>query len=258
LSNDWTEGDFGGMIEMMVPILFTLGPLVISPLTLLVPFAFMVASYLLWRDLREDYSEEEIIRLTIYLALAFLLGARLIHVLYHLSDFQFSLVKWFLVGRYPGFSFMGGFLASLGFLFFWSKKKDWDFWQLGEVVVPAGFLVTALVGMGLFLTGGEIVFLGEAVLAFLLLFFSRFLRKKYRTFVWYKSGKLGFVSCFSLSLFMLGKLLLEILDRGSLYWESLFLVGITIACWLMIYQRSGRDPKEDFGKILPRKKGKKE
>ncbi len=218
----------------------------------------MVASYLLWHNLREDYSEEEIISLTIYLALAFLVGARLAHVLYHFSDFQFSLVKWLLIGRYPGFSFSGGFLTCLGLLFFWSKRKNWDFWQLGEVVVPAGLLVTVMVSTGLFLTGGETVFLGEAVLALLLLFFSHFLRKKYRTFVWYKSGKLGFVSCFSLSLFILGKLSLEIFYRGSLYWEGLLLFGITITCWLFIYLRSGRDLKEDFGKILLRKRERKD
>jgi hypothetical protein len=246
------------MIKRMWPIIFNLGPFLISPLTLLVPFAFIVASYLLWHDLREDYSEEEIISLTIYLALGFLFCARLTFVLYHRSDFQFSLIKWFLIGRYPGFSFIGGFLACLGLLFFWSKRKNWDFWQVGEVVVPAGFIVTMMVGTGLFLTSGEVIFLGEAGLALLLLFFSRFLRIKYRTFVWYKSGKLGFVSCFSLSLFMLGKLLLEIIDRGGLYWESLFLIGITIACWLFIYQRSGRDLKEDLRAIFLIRKRKKD
>ena len=256
MSNDWTERNFGVIIREMIPTFFTLGPLSISPLTLLVPLAFMVASFLLWHDLREDYSEEEIISLTIYLALAFLLGARLGHVLYHLSDFQFSLIKWFLIGRYPGFSFLGGFFASSGLLFYWSKRKNWDFWQVIETLVPTGLMVIVLVSTGLYLTGGEILFLGEAILALLLLFFSRFLRKKYRTFVWYKSGKLGFASCFSVSLFMLGKLSLEILYRGSLYWESLFLLGIALACWVLIYQRSGRDLKEDFSKILPRKKEK--
>lgn len=242
------------MIEMMLPTLITLGPLAISPLTLLVPLAFIFASYLLWRDLREDYPEEEIISLTIYLALAFLAGARLIHVLSRFSDFQFSLLKWLLIGHYPGFSFIGGFLACLGLVFFWSKRKNWDFWQIGEIVVPAGFLVTIIVGAGLYLTKGEIIFLEEAVLALLLLIFSRFLRRKYRTFVWYKSGKLGFVSCFSLSLFMLGKLLLEIFYRGSLYWDGLFLLGVAIACWVFIYRRSDRELKADLRKVFPESK----
>ena len=255
---DWTEFFFGCIIKEMLPILFTLGPLTISPLTILVPFAFILASYLLWHDLREDYSEEEIISLTIYLTLAFLIGARLVHVLSRFSDFQFSLLKWLLIGHYPGFSFIGGLIACLGWLFFWSKKKNWDFWQVIEIIVPAGLTAIVLVGTGLYLTGGETLFLGEAILALLLLFFSRFLRKKYRTFAWYKSGKLGFASCFSASLFMLGKLLLDIFYRGSLYWDSLLLLGVAIACWVFIYLRSGRNFKEDLRKNLLVKERKKD
>ncbi len=257
LRKDWTEKNLDSIIKIMLPTLFSLGPIMVSPLTLLIPLAFVLASYALWHELREDYPEEEIISLTIYLSLVFLVGARLLHIFSHLGEFKFSLLSWLLIGHYPGFSFIGGFLACLGLLIFWSKKKNWDFWQLVEIVVPAWFLVTGLVGVGLFLTSGEIIFLGEALLAIILLPFSRFLRKKYRTFVWYKSGKLGFVSCLSVSLFMLGKLLLEIIYRDSLYWDCLFLIGIAVACLVLIYQRSDRELKEDLRKIFPKQKEKK-
>ena len=96
MSNDWTGKNFDCIIEMMLPTLFTLGPLTISFLTLSVPLAFILASYTLWHYLREDYPEEEIISLTIYLALVFLVGARLIHILFHFGEFKFSLLSWLL------------------------------------------------------------------------------------------------------------------------------------------------------------------
>ena len=99
--------------------------------------------------------------------------------------------------------------------------------------------------------------MGEALLAIILFPFSRFLRKKYRTFVWYKSGKLGFVSCLSVSLFMLGKLLLEIIYQGRLYWDGLFYIGMAVACLILIYQRSDREIREDLKKIFPKQKEKK-
>jgi hypothetical protein len=241
----------------MFSTLFSLGPLTISPLTLLVPLAFILASYTLWRYLKEDYPEEEIISLTIYLTLVFLVGARLIQILFHFEEFKFSLLRWLLINHYPGFSFIGGFLACIVLLIVWSKKKNWDFWQLVEIIIPAWFLVAGLVGMGLFLTSGEIIFLGEAFLAIALLPFSNFLRSKYRTFIWYKSGKLGFVSCLSTSLFMIGKLFLEIIYRGRLYWESLFYVGMVLACLTLIYQRSDRELREDIKGIFPKHKEKK-
>lgn len=235
----------------MLPVLFNLGPLVISPLTLLSPLAFMVASFILWRGLKEDYPEEEIISLTIYLALIFLGGARIVYIITHFEEFQFFPLRWLLPGHYPGFSFFGGFLACLGWLIFWSKRKAWDFWEIVEVLVFAWFVSVALVGAGLYLISGRLIFLGEALLGLVLLPFSLFLKKKYRTFVWYKSGKLGFVSCVLTSIFMLGKLILEIISRGGLYWEGIFLLGVAIAGVVILYSRSGRSIKEDLshGKI---------
>jgi prolipoprotein diacylglyceryltransferase len=240
----------------MFPTLLNIGPITISPLTLLVPLAFVVASFILWRNLKEDYSEEEIISLTIYLTLVFLLGARLVHIIYHFEGFQFSLLKWLLVVHYPGFSFFGGFLACLGLLVFWSKKKKWDFWQVAEVIVPTWFLVLVLVASGLYLTSGKLIFLGEAFLGLLLLFMSRFLKKNYRSFIWYKSGKLGFVSCLSTATFMMSKLMLEIFSRSSLYLEGILPLSIAVTCLVFLYQRSGRTWREDLSFLLIRKKQK--
>lgn len=256
VKQNWTEKEFGCIIEIMLPTLLSIGPISISPLTLLVPIAFVLASFILWRTLREDYPEEEIIGLTIYLTLVFLTGARLSYIFFHFNKFQFSLLKWLLIGHYPGFSFWGGFCACLGLLIFWSRKKKWDFWQVVEVIIPAWFLVMVLVGTGLYLTSGELIFLGEALLGLTLLLFSRFLRRKYRSFVWYKSGKLGFVSCVSTSLFMLGKLVVEIFSRGSLYWEGLFPLGMAVACLVFLYRRSGRILKEDLGRLFLMRKEK--
>jgi prolipoprotein diacylglyceryltransferase len=222
----------------------------------MVPLAFVIASFILWRNLKEDYSEEEIISLTIYLTLVFLLGARLTYIFYHFERFQFSLLKWLLVVHYPGFSFFGGFLACIGLLVFWSKRKKWDFWQVVEVIIPAWFWAMVLVGTGLYLTSGELIFLGEAFLGFLLLLLARFLKKRYRSFIWYKSGKLGFVSCLSTAAFMVGKLMLEIFSRGSLYLEGILPLSIAITCLLFLYLRSGRNWREDLSFSSIRKKQK--
>ncbi len=233
----------------MVPVIFSLGPITISPLTILIPVAFLFASFFLWQSLKEDYPGEEVISLTIYLTLVFLIGARIIHILLFFQEFRFSLIKWLLINHYPGFSFLGGFLASSAFLIFWAKKKNWDFWELAEVIVPAWFLVAFLVGIGLYLVSAKIIFLAESFLAFLLFFLSHYLKRKYRSFTWYKSGKLGFVGCLTTSFYMIGKFLLEIYNHSGLYWEGIFLWGLAIACWVFIYLRSGRKPREDLGKI---------
>ena len=68
----------------MLPYLFEFGPIKISSFGFFAAVSFILASFWLWKELKEEYAEEDILTLPIDLFLASLLGARLIYLIENL------------------------------------------------------------------------------------------------------------------------------------------------------------------------------
>jgi len=189
-------------------------------LTVFKILALILASFVFWRNLKEDYSNEEIFSLSILILI-----------------FAFS------GGRF--FSFLGAFLGAILALVLFSKPKKWNSWLVADALV----FPMLIVGFVFFLPD-----LPRLLLIFMVGFLTFKIKKTYRSFAWYKSGKVGFLACFSAIAFFGLFLLLEIIFYKALYWKLLVDFGIITVAALLLYQRSERNFREDWQSFLKRLK----
>lgn len=229
----------------MIPAIFKLGPIVLSTFGFFAVIAFIVFSFILWRILKEDYREEEILTFTIFVALVGLAGARIGFCLFNFEEFV-SPWKWVLFNRFPGFSFLTGILASMAAIFWWVRKRSWDFWLLADSATFASLWGFGFAGIGLFLSNGALKDLYRIFLIVFTLGLAHIFAKRYRKFIWYKSGKLGFVACSTTAIFFAGYFFLDFLTKTAIYWESVLALFLAILALGFLYQRSERKIKEDL------------
>lgn len=228
----------------MLPEALALGPFSIPTFGFFAAFSFVVASFLLWRPLREDYPEEEIFTFTIYLALFSLVGARIFYLADHFADFGLNPYKWIFFPLYPGFSLVGGFFGGIFLSNFWTRQKNWNFWVLTDNLIPIFLLVFLIGSFGLVLEAVSQSF--KILLALFVLAASVILAKHYRKFIWYKSGKPGFVASFSTAFFFLGTFALDFWTKTGLYLELAGALVLGIAALVLLYRRSDRVAGEDL------------
>lgn len=124
--------------------------------------------YLTWRNLRDNYQEAYLIPYSWMALLAFWLGAKYIN-------------------------YVGGYFGLLAITYIICKNNSWKFWPfLEDIIGNIGILIISMLA-------NELIFIKfnlQIVLIILVLIISLvvnvFVEKKYRSFVWYKSGKKGF------------------------------------------------------------------
>jgi len=232
----------------MPSYILNFGPISISLFGVFSALAFLLGSFLLWRNLRGDFEEEEILSFSIFLPLLTIFGARLIFLLTN-PAFLVNPKAWFLLRVFPGFSFFGAVSSGIFASFFWAKKKSWDFWVLADNLIIVFFLTLFLLSLEMFISGGEIFFLALTLFSFFCLLLSFFFNRNYRKFIWYKSGKPGFSACLGMAIFSGGFSLLEIFWGKGLYWERLGFFALLFLSLGFFYYRSERKLKEDIARI---------
>lgn len=230
----------------MQPVLFTIGPLIISPFGFFAALAFILGSYFLWKKLREDYPEEEILTLTIFLGAGAIFGARIFYYLSHWYLVGFSVWKIFDFFGFPGYSFFGAVLGALLVLIFYSKKKNWDPWVTLDEFVKIFFLSSSLIGFGSFLSSGEIFGFAFTLLSIICFLIFLYLSFNYRRFVWYKSGKPGFAGLTSFAIFVFIYLVLALFLKSGIFWEEAGFLVLALYALGIVYYRSGRNLKDDL------------
>jgi prolipoprotein diacylglyceryltransferase len=230
----------------MLPVLISIGPITITTFGFFSALSFVVLSYFLWKSLKEDYLEEEILTFTIVLTIAALIGARIFYILSHLYNFGFNLSKYFNLSLYPGFSMLGGILAILGIIFYWVKNKSWNLWLILDEIIKALLFVLLISGLGYFLSSGTTFALGFMLISTIVLLISLIFGKYYRKFIWYKSGKPGFVGLSSFSLFAVLYLGLEIFFKKGIVWEEIGILVLGLYSLGYLYYRSERNLKDDL------------
>jgi len=187
-------------------------------------------SFVVWRRMRPEYPEEDILSQLVWLAGAGVAG---------------SLVSGWV-------SVWGMILAVSGVLWWQTKGREWDFWEWGDVVgslsLWLGAALSGLIGRG-WLTGGVLLAGALAVGA---------VGRIYRRFKWYKSGKLGFVFLTSLVMWAVVEIGVETVGPRTIYWA-----GLTVSQWLAVvtivivttigYLRSGQTLAESIWRKLKSK-----
>jgi hypothetical protein len=142
--------------------------------------------YLVWRNLRDDYKENELIDYSWLAVTVALVTGRLSYGLINWGVWNESLINWFVFWSNPGFNYVGA-VAGLMLVTWWNcRDKEWKLWPFLEKITWITYLILSLLMLGEGLWFHAVVFVIAMVIAIQI-------SGRYRAFVWYKSGKRGFV-----------------------------------------------------------------
>ena len=166
--------------------------------------------FFFWKRTKEDYSSNEIFSFAFTLLGSILLGS----LLGYFISSRFSLKS--SVFNLSGLWFWGGFIfGCLGFslAYFKFKLRFFETLEAGTV----GFLffyLSILLSFSLQVTDIKLLLFVALQALLISLFF--FLDSRYKSFSWYKSGKIGFTGLTILGIFFLMRAIVALLDPSML------------------------------------------
>ena len=183
----------------------------------MVVIAFLIVDFWVWKTMRSDYDQEDILTLSLILA-----GT-----------------AWGLGWGWKWWGLAGVLAGVILALVVWCKLKKWDVWEWSDVVARAslGLGAAAALGKGWWV---ESSVLGVGVLVLW------GLARVYRKIRWYKSGKMGLVGMVGAVWWMGAWMGLAPWQISKVYLAAWVLVGLAVA----IYLRSGHK----FSGIWPKKR----
>jgi hypothetical protein len=192
--------------------------------------------YLTWRNLKDSYEEEKIVTYSWMVLLGFLIGGRITFGLVNFGVWNDNWLNWFAVWDKPGMNYIGGFLALILINFIFCKINSWKFIPFCEDILFNFLLLLVFLIGDEFLRSKFDLRVGiYLLLLVLMIFWANLAKKKYRSLVWYKSGKKGFTFLTTGFLFflifgILGLYFKINLICSVLYWiiSLIFLVGLCI------------------------------
>jgi phosphatidylglycerol:prolipoprotein diacylglycerol transferase len=149
----------------MIPVLFNIGPFPVSSFGVFLVTGFLASVFIAWRIAKAyDLNETKIIDLSIFTFFGGLIFSRLYFVITHQSLFN-SLVQVFIINKYPGLSFWGGFWGALIILYILIKRTKLNFWQISDLMSVATLLGLSIGSLGCFLGGCGIGIASDSFLA---------------------------------------------------------------------------------------------
>lgn len=150
--------------------------------------------YLGWKKLRENYSNDRIIEYTWLAWLGFLVAGRLAYGCIHWGVWNDNWWNWVAVWTMPGIDYLGGYLGIIGVTYWYGIGKNWKMWVVYEDITLGLLAWMTMNLLGELIGSGPdrklLVGLGAAVATIIAVMV---IKPRYRSFVWYKSGKKGFV-----------------------------------------------------------------
>ena len=207
---------------------------------------FIFSSFWFFKNTKNEFAnDDQAINLTTYIAIGWLLGARLFFFLAHIGTFP-NLWTFFFPWRYPGCSFVGGIVGIIIAAITTTKKIKIDPWRLSDPALLPVFLYITTYFLGQFLTSQEKFSLYHVILALVIAAFSQWLLSHYRSFAWYPSGKIGFTFLLATSLFFSLSALLAFLLSPGLYFNSVIKLLLSLGAIILLYLRSGREFRQDI------------
>lgn len=175
--------------------------------------------YLTWRNLKGDYLPDKLITFGWVSVLFFLFFGRIGFGILNWGVWN-SWNDWIMVWQKPGTDYLIGTLGFVLAAFWWAKMNQWKFFAFMEDNLK-NFLIFLFILMidELIRTRFRLEIMAYLVVFLIAYLVSLWLFKRYRSFVWYKSGKKGFV-------FLATSFLVNLLIAFVLFWfkDKLILV----------------------------------
>lgn len=178
----------------------------------------VLAVFVFWRNLKEDFDQEEVLTLALLAAVLGFLG-------------------------FWGFSLLGAFSGVTVAVILWGKKKAWDIWLILEASVVPLLLVFIFGAVGAFLTGKDLKFLILGLLGVLVLVLVKKVLAGYRSFAFYSSGKPGFIFLAAAAVFFSFLLGLAFWQRRVLKLETIGESLLVLGSLGFLYRRAERKMK---------------
>jgi len=173
--------------------------------------AIIIFLYLTWRNLKVDYPAEKLISFGWLSLLGFFVFGRVGFGLLNWGSWV-NWQDWLMVWQKPGMDYLIGTLGFVLVSFLFSKVNQFKFFAFLEDNLK-NFLIFLFIIMidELIRSRFEIKIVGYLLVFLITYLIALWLFKRYRSFVWYKSGKKGFVLLFS-------SFLINLLTSGLLFW----------------------------------------
>jgi len=238
----------------MINLNLSVGPIIITPIFWFLAVAFVFSSFSFWRRLREDFKENEIFEMTLLAAGLALILSRAVFIAVNYSAFGFSLVNWLTANVGANFSLPAAFWGAFFAVNWRMKQLSRNRWEVLDCLVLPFLYFLLLGGLGSFLGTGHFLSLAYFTLGLGGILAFPFLKKNYRSFVWYKSGKTGFLFSFYSLWGSLALLVLAFFQTDNLYLNRLLFLILFLFSAYFLYSRSEREIKEDLKGLFKRRK----
>ena len=182
--------------------------------------------YLTWRNLRDNYKTENLITYSWLSLSAFLVGGRITYGLSNWGEWQ-TLTDWVAFYNNSGINLAGGYVVLLMVTMLLAQKYGWKLWPFLEDMINNIMILV----MGFWL--GRIIFskagIEEGVIGLIFIFslwISGWVKKNYRSFVWYKSGKKGFRFFFTNLIFFLLLSVYFLVIKEKIFFGAFLFTGL--------------------------------
>jgi len=151
--------------------------------------AIVLFLYGSWKALKEDFASQEVLGFTWQLILGMILISRIAGGDWKDGPWWQILAIWnpMKVNYFVGL--LGGVLISA----FFAKQKKWKLWVLLEDISASFLIFLLIMYLGQIFQFYSIILLSRILILITGLFLASYWMKKYRSFIWYRSGKKGFV-----------------------------------------------------------------
>lgn len=256
----------------MYPVLFTFGPVTIYSYGFFLALAYLVATYIFWKEgKKQGYQEEKLLDFSILALIAALVGGRIFYIILHFEIFKTDFRKMFYFWE-GGFAYFGSLVLVFLVASYLIRKWRWSFLQIADIGALSVLVATFVAKIGSLLSGNEYgtltnlpwgvsfsylegqrhpVQIYEALFA-LVLFFSllRLYRRNIKS-INFRSGAVFFYFLFFSSI---GRFIFEFLRGDSSYLFGIKLANIlsfVLAAFALfsIYFYQFRNFEEDRAKV---------
>jgi len=226
--------DFG-----FLPFVWNVAGLTITPYILVFPVCLLLYLFLVWISLSKDHAQEEVVSLSLGTVVVFFIGGRLVHMLLNLNSIGFGIESWFSVKSVGEINFLAGLALTFVYISVVCHNYRLSTWYFLEKFVFPVSVVAFIIDLALFLSTAQTVYLGRTLI-FLVILISGKLLSRYRSFVWYGSGRAGFLFFAIVAEYFFLAIVLSFFLPGFSYWQLVTNVLILLVSLIGVYLLSGK------------------